>query len=234
MQSLNLCPDWNLARQVLLIVNQITVCILLTLRIYALYGRKKRIISSMLGFGTVLIGVSVWAASHAGGVPQRGEPGCNIADPRNRHHDRHSMGGGLRLRRLNFLYVVPQVASHAEKKRAAMVTDPVTEPAHQRRVHLLHIDGNREPGKHPNILHRPAPSRQFPIHLCEQHVRHHDVAADAQPACRREHRHLLYHRPIHDHGNSYARHAMDARPRAQRQRRGYVRRTTPEKHANSR
>ncbi|KAF8155293.1 hypothetical protein K438DRAFT_1987014 [Mycena galopus ATCC 62051] len=29
-----------------------------------------------------LLAVSIWAASGAGGVPQRGEPGCNIADPR--------------------------------------------------------------------------------------------------------------------------------------------------------
>ncbi|KAF7343235.1 hypothetical protein MVEN_01754900 [Mycena venus] len=77
------CPDLNLARQILLIVNQITVCLLLTVRIYALYGRDKRIISCMLGVGAVLIAVSIWAASRAGGVPQRGEPGCNIADPRN-------------------------------------------------------------------------------------------------------------------------------------------------------
>ncbi|KAJ6511677.1 hypothetical protein DFH09DRAFT_1197742 [Mycena vulgaris] len=76
------CPNWNLFRQILLIVNQVTVCLLLTLRIYALYGRDKRIISCMLGVGVVLLAVSIWAASRAGGVPQRGEPGCNIADPR--------------------------------------------------------------------------------------------------------------------------------------------------------
>ncbi|KAF8177084.1 hypothetical protein K438DRAFT_1978734 [Mycena galopus ATCC 62051] len=29
-----------------------------------------------------LLAVSIWAASGAGGVPQRDEPGCNIADPR--------------------------------------------------------------------------------------------------------------------------------------------------------
>ncbi|KAJ7862049.1 hypothetical protein B0H14DRAFT_2741260, partial [Mycena olivaceomarginata] len=74
--------DYNRFRQILLIVNQVTVCLLLTLRIYALYGRDKRILSCMVGVGAVLLAVSIWAASRARGVPQRGEPGCNIADPR--------------------------------------------------------------------------------------------------------------------------------------------------------
>ncbi|KAJ6550126.1 hypothetical protein B0H19DRAFT_1264988 [Mycena capillaripes] len=93
------CPDYNRVRQVLLIVNQVTVCraypivdripelnpgppVLLTLRIYALYGKDKRIISCMLGVGVILIAISIWASSKAGGVLQRGELGCNIADPR--------------------------------------------------------------------------------------------------------------------------------------------------------
>ncbi|KAJ7720397.1 hypothetical protein B0H16DRAFT_1896843 [Mycena metata] len=76
------CPDFNRFRQILLIVNQVTVCLLLTLRIHALYGRDKRIISGMLGLGAVLLAVSIWAASRARGTPQRGEPGCNIADSR--------------------------------------------------------------------------------------------------------------------------------------------------------
>ncbi|KAJ7638362.1 hypothetical protein FB45DRAFT_902606 [Roridomyces roridus] len=79
-------PDWcssfNMFRQILLIVAQVGVCLLFTLRIYALFGGDRRIVSGMLGIGMVLLGVSIWAAgsSGKGGVP---ELACNIADPRN-------------------------------------------------------------------------------------------------------------------------------------------------------
>ncbi|KAJ7511011.1 hypothetical protein B0H11DRAFT_1956933 [Mycena galericulata] len=78
----SVCKDWNMVRQILLIVNQVTVCILLTLRIYALYGRNTRVISCMLAAGAVLLAVGIYGATGASGNLQHGELGCNIGDPR--------------------------------------------------------------------------------------------------------------------------------------------------------
>ncbi|THU94450.1 hypothetical protein K435DRAFT_668402, partial [Dendrothele bispora CBS 962.96] len=48
------CGVFHLFREILLFLTQVIVCILLTLRIYALYGRKKRVLIYMLSFGFLL------------------------------------------------------------------------------------------------------------------------------------------------------------------------------------
>ncbi|KAF8890470.1 hypothetical protein BD779DRAFT_1671403 [Infundibulicybe gibba] len=53
--------QYNLARQLLLVVNQVLVSVLMTLRIYALYGCSFRVIGTLAATGAVLIGVSCWA-----------------------------------------------------------------------------------------------------------------------------------------------------------------------------
>ncbi|KAJ7096577.1 hypothetical protein B0H15DRAFT_962627 [Mycena belliarum] len=53
--------------------------ILLTLRIYALYGLNKRVYVGMLGFGAVLLAVSCWALVGKNGIPDPDAVGCHIA-----------------------------------------------------------------------------------------------------------------------------------------------------------
>ncbi|KAJ7135706.1 hypothetical protein C8R44DRAFT_768896 [Mycena epipterygia] len=79
---ISVCPHVSLFRQLLLIVNQCIVCVLLTLRIYALYGLEKRIYIGLLAFGAVLLAVSCWALIGKSGVPQPDVIGCHIATSR--------------------------------------------------------------------------------------------------------------------------------------------------------
>ncbi|KAJ7487963.1 hypothetical protein FB451DRAFT_1226039 [Mycena latifolia] len=77
---ISVCKHVNLFRQLLLLINQCIVCILLSLRIYALYGLNKRIYIGMLGFGAVLLAVSCWALIGKNGVPEPDTVGCHIAE----------------------------------------------------------------------------------------------------------------------------------------------------------
>ncbi|THU97755.1 hypothetical protein K435DRAFT_965284 [Dendrothele bispora CBS 962.96] len=55
------CKSFHSYRQILLVLTQVFVCILLTLRIYALYGRSLRMLVYMLSFGFFLAGVACFA-----------------------------------------------------------------------------------------------------------------------------------------------------------------------------
>ncbi|KIM42439.1 hypothetical protein M413DRAFT_27197 [Hebeloma cylindrosporum] len=72
------CKRYNLFRQLVLIVNQVLVCILLTLRIYALYGRSLRILAYMGGSGVVLIAFSLWVMFGQKSAPSESGGGCHI------------------------------------------------------------------------------------------------------------------------------------------------------------
>ncbi|KAJ6484504.1 hypothetical protein C8R47DRAFT_556678 [Mycena vitilis] len=78
----SVCKSVNFFRQLLLIFNQTTICLLLTVRIYALYGRQKKVWAYMLGAGAFLMGVSLWAISGNGGRPVPGVNGCHISNSR--------------------------------------------------------------------------------------------------------------------------------------------------------
>ncbi|KNZ73362.1 hypothetical protein J132_07660, partial [Termitomyces sp. J132] len=52
------CRRFNLFRQILLVLNQVLVCILLTLRTYALYNCSFRILTYMVGSGMVLAAIA--------------------------------------------------------------------------------------------------------------------------------------------------------------------------------
>ncbi|KAF8997734.1 hypothetical protein BDQ17DRAFT_1283761 [Cyathus striatus] len=74
------CKAYNLFRQLLLVLNQVLVCILLTLRIYALYGRSLRILVCMVGSGAVLLIVACWSLfgqKHLASGPLP-ETGCHV------------------------------------------------------------------------------------------------------------------------------------------------------------
>ncbi|KAF9558567.1 hypothetical protein CPC08DRAFT_638831, partial [Agrocybe pediades] len=72
------CKKYNLFRQLFLIVNQVLVCVLLTLRIYALYGCSKRILTYMVGSGAILIAVSCWALFGQKSAPSETGGGCHV------------------------------------------------------------------------------------------------------------------------------------------------------------
>ncbi|KAK0454091.1 uncharacterized protein EV420DRAFT_1765901 [Desarmillaria tabescens] len=55
------CNKYALYRQILLVVSQIVVCALLTMRIYALYTCNIRVLMYMLGSGVILFAVSCWS-----------------------------------------------------------------------------------------------------------------------------------------------------------------------------
>jgi len=59
--SLQSCKQFGLFHQLLLLANQVFVCMLLTLRTWALYGRNIRILLFMLGCGASLLGVASWS-----------------------------------------------------------------------------------------------------------------------------------------------------------------------------
>ncbi|KAF5351570.1 hypothetical protein D9758_007225 [Tetrapyrgos nigripes] len=60
------CKPFHSYRQALLVLTQVIVCILLTLRIYALYGRSLKMLVYMLSFGFFLAGVACFALFFGG------------------------------------------------------------------------------------------------------------------------------------------------------------------------
>jgi len=59
--SLQSCKQFSLFHQLLLVANQVFVCVLLTLRTWALYGCNIRILLFMIGCGASLLGVASWS-----------------------------------------------------------------------------------------------------------------------------------------------------------------------------
>ncbi|KAH8828842.1 hypothetical protein DL96DRAFT_1595773 [Flagelloscypha sp. PMI_526] len=58
-----LCYKMNLVHQITLILVQVIVCFIISLRIYALYGCSKRVMWGLLGYASSLIGVVGWSMS---------------------------------------------------------------------------------------------------------------------------------------------------------------------------
>ncbi|KAG7448396.1 uncharacterized protein BT62DRAFT_704030 [Guyanagaster necrorhizus] len=69
--------NYALYCQILLAANQIVVCALLTMRIYALYACSIRILMYMLGSGVILFGVSCWSLTDQKSDRWE-ESGCHI------------------------------------------------------------------------------------------------------------------------------------------------------------
>ncbi|KAL1748390.1 hypothetical protein HDZ31DRAFT_29709 [Schizophyllum fasciatum] len=57
------CSIYSTFHSTVIVVNQIGVCILLTMRVYALYRRSKRVLAFMLAIAAGLLAVSAWAVS---------------------------------------------------------------------------------------------------------------------------------------------------------------------------
>ncbi|GAW04190.1 hypothetical protein LENED_005965 [Lentinula edodes] len=73
---LNRCKSFGMYRQLVLFIQQVIVCVLLTMRIYALYGRNVKILGYMLGSATILAIVAAW--SLFGQKSTTATSGCHI------------------------------------------------------------------------------------------------------------------------------------------------------------
>ncbi|KAH7921841.1 hypothetical protein BV22DRAFT_1038171 [Leucogyrophana mollusca] len=73
------CQQFTLVRQLLLVSNQVVICLLLTLRTYALYGCSKRILAFMLGGGLLLGGAACWTLAGQHTYPVDAGNGCLLA-----------------------------------------------------------------------------------------------------------------------------------------------------------
>jgi len=62
-------------------LSQILVCILLTIRVYALYGCSVRVLLCMASSGALLVAAACWSLFHTKGVAAK-QRGCHISYPR--------------------------------------------------------------------------------------------------------------------------------------------------------
>ncbi|TFK39561.1 hypothetical protein BDQ12DRAFT_743907 [Crucibulum laeve] len=76
--SVKSCGTYNLFRELLFIVNQVLVGVLLTLRIYALYGRSYRILRYMVGIAVILIIISCWSLFGRKSPPSEQGTNCHV------------------------------------------------------------------------------------------------------------------------------------------------------------
>ncbi|KAJ3840266.1 hypothetical protein F5878DRAFT_613746 [Lentinula raphanica] len=70
------CKRYGVYRQMVLFIQQVIVCVLLTMRIYALYGRSIRILGYMLGSAFTLAVVAAWSLFGQKGTTA--SSGCHI------------------------------------------------------------------------------------------------------------------------------------------------------------
>ncbi|KIY48968.1 hypothetical protein FISHEDRAFT_14263, partial [Fistulina hepatica ATCC 64428] len=77
-EKVSKCRRYNLFHQIALISTQVCVCILLTLRIYALYNRSMRVLSYMVCSGAVLLGISCWSLFSQKSTSTQISDGCHL------------------------------------------------------------------------------------------------------------------------------------------------------------
>ncbi|KII83329.1 hypothetical protein PLICRDRAFT_47203 [Plicaturopsis crispa FD-325 SS-3] len=74
------CSTSSLGRQIILIINELVVGVLLTLRVHALYQHNRRVLALLLAMGFLTLGLCGWSmTAHTGTVSQQVYPGCHIA-----------------------------------------------------------------------------------------------------------------------------------------------------------
>ncbi|KAI0062120.1 hypothetical protein BV25DRAFT_1825981 [Artomyces pyxidatus] len=73
------CRNYGLARQLLLVFNQVLVSLLLAMRIMALYGNTRRFVVFIIGTGCMLFIVACWSLFGQHSSPVEGISGCHIA-----------------------------------------------------------------------------------------------------------------------------------------------------------
>ncbi|KII83334.1 hypothetical protein PLICRDRAFT_450465 [Plicaturopsis crispa FD-325 SS-3] len=68
-------------RKIVLVISEVLVCAILTLRVYALYQRDRRILTFVLAAGLVAIGISGWSfTSQKSAVSKQASTGCHMAN----------------------------------------------------------------------------------------------------------------------------------------------------------
>ncbi|KAJ6564986.1 hypothetical protein DFH09DRAFT_1158265 [Mycena vulgaris] len=76
--SSEMCIRYTFSREIILIVTQLIVSVILALRIYALYGRSRRVLLSLIGIGAAVLGVSLWSVNGQQGHHTMIVGGCHF------------------------------------------------------------------------------------------------------------------------------------------------------------
>ncbi|KAJ7479135.1 hypothetical protein FB451DRAFT_1450949 [Mycena latifolia] len=71
------CLLWSLGYAITIVVVQILICIVMILRMYALYGRSRRVLWTLVGIGATLIGVVVYNSQGQTATTLTVLPGCH-------------------------------------------------------------------------------------------------------------------------------------------------------------
>lgn len=77
------CSLLNLSHEILIICTQVLVSVIMIQRMYALYGRSKKILWGLSGTAIAFTGVIIWLTQHQDSFPLFVLPGCHIDLPRN-------------------------------------------------------------------------------------------------------------------------------------------------------
>ncbi|KAJ7487968.1 hypothetical protein FB451DRAFT_1226068 [Mycena latifolia] len=72
------CKHFSFVHQIVLILNQLLVGIVMILRTYALYGRDKRVLGSLIIISGCILGVGAWAMYGQQSIPVTIYPGCHL------------------------------------------------------------------------------------------------------------------------------------------------------------
>ncbi|KAJ7206845.1 hypothetical protein GGX14DRAFT_698347 [Mycena pura] len=71
------CLQYSLAHQIVLVVTQIVISVVMSIRIYALYDRNNRLLACLVMLGTCLVAICFWTLHHQHVFPFRFLLGCH-------------------------------------------------------------------------------------------------------------------------------------------------------------
>jgi len=77
--STAMCTRYHLFRELTLVATQIISGVIMIIRVYALYGRNRRVLWFMLGIGACVVGVSLWSFTGQKGSRSIVAGGCHFA-----------------------------------------------------------------------------------------------------------------------------------------------------------
>ncbi|KAJ7637348.1 hypothetical protein DFH06DRAFT_1478816 [Mycena polygramma] len=76
--SVKTCRQYSFAREVILVATQAITSAIMIIRVYALYGRSRRILWFLLGLGAIVVGVSVYSFNQQHGSRPMVLGGCHF------------------------------------------------------------------------------------------------------------------------------------------------------------
>ncbi|KAJ7487970.1 hypothetical protein FB451DRAFT_1226075 [Mycena latifolia] len=76
--SPTVCTQYSFLHQIVLVATQFLVSVIMLLRTWALYGRDKRVLGSLVALGACLLAVCSWAVQGQKAIPVAIYPGCHL------------------------------------------------------------------------------------------------------------------------------------------------------------